>query len=160
MIGESEMRNRIKRKVGFILVIAMLVVMIYPGESGSASEESNGFWIEDGVIKDYVGIENAIVIPDGVTAIGDSAFQGKTITSVAIPGSVTSIGNYAFAGCSTLGNVTIPATVTSVGTAAFSGCTSLSSVSWQSGAGIPDNAFSDCLGLSSLEVSTGLPSIG
>lgn len=154
------MRNRIKRKVGFILVIAMLVVMIYPGESGSASEESNGFWIEDGVIKDYVGIENAIVIPDGVTAIGDSAFQGKTITSVAIPGSVTSIGNYAFAGCSTLGNVTIPATVTSVGTAAFSGCTSLSSVSWQSGAGIPDNAFSDCLGLSSLEVSTGLPSIG
>lgn len=154
------MRNQIRRKIGFILVIAMLIVMIYPGESGSASEESNGFRIENNVILDYVGAENAVVIPDGIVGIGDSAFQGTTITSVSIPSSVTSIGNYAFASCYALVNVSIPETVTSVGVAAFSGCSSLGSVEWRSSAGVPDNAFSDCVGLTSVSLSNGISSIG
>lgn len=154
------MRNQIRRKIGFILVIAMLIVMIYPGESGSASEESNGFRIENNVILDYVGAENAVVIPDGIVGIGDSAFQGTTITSVSIPSSVTSIGNYAFASCYALVNVSIPDTVTSVGVAAFSGCSSLGSVEWRSSASVPDNAFSDCAGLTSVSLSNGISSIG
>ena len=44
-----------------------------------------------------------LVIPDGVTSIGGSAFRMcYGLTSVTIPNSVTSIGSYAFVGCSGL----------------------------------------------------------
>ena len=70
-----------------------------------------------------------LVIPDGVTTIGNEAFSGWTgLTSVTIPSSVTSIGNSAFSGCSGLTSVTIPSRVTSIGNYAFSGCSGLTSV--------------------------------
>ena len=43
------MKYQIKRKIGYALVIAMLIVMIYPGELGTAAEASDGFYVEDGV---------------------------------------------------------------------------------------------------------------
>ena len=55
------------------------------------------FIIEDGVLKEYVGEESDVVIPDGVTAIGDCAFDGCDMETVFIPDSVTSIGEGAFA---------------------------------------------------------------
>lgn len=44
-------------------------------------------------------------IPEGVTGIGDYAFDGCGLTSVTIPGSVTSIGSSAFSGCPSLKDV-------------------------------------------------------
>lgn len=154
------MRNRIRRQLGFVLVIAMLIVMIYPGETGSASEDSSGFAVDNGVLTQYVGAENSVVIPDTVTAIGDSAFQNMPINSVTIPSSVTSIGAFAFAGCTNLTSINIPSSVASIGSNAFANCTSLSSVSWQSGAGIPAEAFNGCRGLTSVSIAQTVPSIG
>lgn len=47
-----------------------------------------------------------VIIEEGVTTIGASAFQGcSSLASVVIPSSVTEIGNYAFQGCSSLATV-------------------------------------------------------
>ena len=51
-------------------------------------------------------IEN-LVVPDGVTSIGDWTFAGCGLTSVTIPDSVTSIGESAFTNCSSLTKVNI-----------------------------------------------------
>ena len=49
-----------------------------------------------------------------------------TIESLVIPNGVTSIGDYAFYGCKNLMNISIPDSVVSVGESAFQGCSKLS----------------------------------
>ena len=61
-----------------------------------------------------------VVIEDGVLSIGQEAFAGIHLTSVAIPNSVRSIGKEAFLGCC-LTSVTIPNNVTTIGQGAFLG---------------------------------------
>ena len=82
-----------------------------------------GFEIVNGVLKKYTEEQDVteVVIPDGVTSIGERAFEwGNNLTDVTIPDSVTSIGNKAFEGCYNLTNVTIPDSVTSIRENAFS----------------------------------------
>ena len=67
-----------------------------------------------------------VVIEDGVTSIGDSAFEGCTsLTSITIPDSVTSIGSSAFYWCDSLTSITIPDGVTSIGNYTFYNCSGL-----------------------------------
>ena len=100
------------------------------------------------------GVNDVVTIPDGVTNIGNYAFENCSgLTSVAIPDSVASIGNHAFANCLGLTSITIPGSVTSIGNYAFYGCSGLTSVT------IPDSvtsiggwAFYDCSKLTSLSL--------
>ncbi|MGO9203306.1 MAG: leucine-rich repeat protein, partial [Limisphaerales bacterium] len=61
-------------------------------------------------------------IPDGVTSIGDSAFDSCTgLTSVTIPSSVGNIGDWAFDGCSNLTGVYFQGNTPACNSSAFTG---------------------------------------
>ena len=102
-----------------------------------------------------------LTIPDGLTSIGDQAFNGCSgLTSVTIPDSVTNIGSYAFNGCSGLTSVTIPDSVTNIGSYAFNGCSGLTSVTIpDSVTGIGSNSFEGCFGLTSITIPDSMTSI-
>ena len=70
-----------------------------------------------------------ISIPDSVTTIGSSAFEGCTaLNEIDIPDSVTTINSSAFYGCSALKEIVIPDSVISMGSSMFRNCTSLEMV--------------------------------
>ena len=103
-----------------------------------------------------------VVIEDGVTSIGESAFfYCSSLTSITIPDSVTSIGDYAFFNCSSLTSITIPDSVTSIGESAFYGCSSLTSITIpDSVTSIGNSAFSYCSRLTSIMIPDSVTSIG
>ena len=121
------------------------------------------FLIEDGIATAYFD-KNAtsVVIPKGVTSIGDGAFRGCTsLTSVVIPESVMSIGNHAFCNCKSLKSIIIPEGVTSIGESAFHDCDSLKSIVIPNGVtSIGAGAFIGCSSLTSVEIPKGVTSIG
>ncbi len=143
------------------------------------------FVIEDNVLHRYDGPGGAVVIPEGVTEIGEAAFYNcdelqsvtipKSVTtigeaafsfcinlqSVTIPESVATIGEFAFWNCTGLQSVTIPGSVTQIGEQAFNGCYSLKSVTIPEGVTeIALRAFSHCTSLKSVTIPEGVTQIG
>ena len=121
-------------------------------DSNNPSYKSvNGLLLSKDGKKLIAGVNGDVVIPQGVTSIGDYAFRGCSgLTSITIPNSVTSIGEEAFSYCSRLTSVTIPNSVMSIGDSAFWNCDGLTSVAIpDSVTSIGDWAFRGCSNLKS-----------
>ena len=118
-MDQEKEKNFVKRALALLIALAMLAGSLLGGvsEEAYAAEGSaasgNGWELDAGgllTIQSDTGMTNwvsssygykaqvkKVVLKDGVTSIGRSAFEGySNLTSVEIPNSVTSIGSYAF----------------------------------------------------------------
>jgi hypothetical protein len=88
----------------------------------------------------------SVIIPEGVTEIRSNAFRGcNNLIGAVIPNSVTAIGENAFAGCSNLLRVNIPEGVSEIKAGTFRGCSSIQEVTIPRSVDyIWDGAFSGC----------------
>ena len=138
----------------------------------------DGMVIKNGILTEYNGLATELVIPSGVTSIGNGAFLGCSgLTSVTIGSGVTSIGNYAFWGCDKIQNVTTPmellsgfdktklenVTITKgeIPNNAFINCTNLTTVTLKdSVTSIGGSAFNGCSGLTSITIPDSVTSMG
>ncbi len=124
-----------------------------------------------------------VVIPEGVTDIGNSAFAYSTIQKVTLPSTLrtisdsvfegsalveftantglATIGNAAFKHCESLRTVKMTDTVKKIGDAAFRGCKILSRVDLGNGlTAISSFMFDGCANLSSLRIPASVTTVG
>ncbi len=102
------------------------------------------FMIQNGVLTQYNGSGGKVIIPEGVTEIGERVFSNRTdLTGIVIPEGVTQIGNGAFCNCKGLTSVDMPESVTKIGDSAFRHCVNLTDINVPEGAKIGRCAFYD-----------------
>ncbi|MCI9080614.1 MAG: leucine-rich repeat protein [Lachnospiraceae bacterium] len=111
--------------------------------------------------KAYKGNIDTIVIGQGITAIGKSAFRGLGASRVFLPDTVKTIGDAAFQDNGVLLSVTIPGSVETIGNDAFRECNSLASVTISEGVKtIGERAFHSCTQLQYIDFPKSIQSIG
>ena len=104
-------------------------------------------------------VQGEIVVPEGITAIGKSAFENSGITGIKLPSTLEIIGERAFYG-SKLTSVTIPASVLEIGAEAFSTSSVETAVLDCKDAVFAESVFADCKSLVSVDFCTGLKALG
>ena len=132
------------------------------GTGAMKNYESGAFMNEDNQSPVYMSWNvKKIVIEEGVTSIGNSAFAYcRGLISITIPDSVTSIGEWAFDGCTSLPSITISSSVTSIEFGTFKDCSSLTSITIPDGVtSIGAYAFSKCSSLTSITIPDSVTSI-
>lgn len=113
-------------------------------------------------LKQYLGRDKEVWIPDGVTRIGEKAFDRcEHIRIVHIPESVTEIAERAFRLCINLREVYLPSQLKTLKQSAFKGCQKLHSIHLPpSLEAIRDSALSQCEALCEICVPDSVHEIG
>jgi uncharacterized repeat protein (TIGR02543 family) len=97
--------------------------------SGARAEvdDTNIYNITGGVVSNGSACTGDVVIPEGVTHIGTSAFGSSPVTSISLPNSLIEIGQQAFLGTG-LTAITIPKNVSTMGLGVFQNSFELTSI--------------------------------
>lgn len=123
--------------------------------------DGNGYISDDGTRFKVIGVSadasydvnlnlTAIVAPNTVTNIGDSAFRDcSMLSSISIP-AATNIGVHTFADCDALTSVMLPA-ATTIDDSAFETCDSFTYVSLPAATSIEELAFAGCTSLAAVD---------
>ena len=132
-----------------VLLMLGMVLGLLPLEAKAAESD---FMIENGVLKEYNGLGGAVVVPDGVTAIGSAAFWNNPnvdkITSITLPDSVVELYDSAFGYCTGMKNIRLSKNLKKIGHWAFLHCSSLTNLTIpESVTHIAEGAFEDCVNL-------------
>ncbi len=197
--------------LAFVMTFSLLPTVTWAADNDcSAAGDGSVTWSYDadtttltisgtGAMKDYkrIGKKNKapwitaswassikiVEINDGVTRIGNYAFYGLPITSVALPDTAVEIGDYAFSTtslqntnflksntvlgeyvfqkCTALESITIPEGWTSLGTSTFAECANVTKVIFPSTLKeINSGAFTSCSSLKSIEIPEGVEKVG
>ncbi len=157
-----------------------------PSQGTPPQQDSKDFIISGTTLVSYNGTDAKVLIPRGITQIGDRAFHcRKSVTAVElpdtiehigeqvftksgikeiiIPASVRTIGEWAFQSCPELERITFSpeSKMTTFGSSAFVGCESLASVTLPpSLEEIPSQAFMDCTSLETIAIPDSVHTIG
>jgi len=145
------------------LVIKDNTIIAYEILNAKKKDKNGNDLVVFNSIKSYFpnkyGILKTLVIPDGITSIGDKAFLNcSSLESIEIPESVSYIGKYAFAYCNKLVSLTLPE-VEIIDDYAFFKCSSLVvlSISRQDTMSIKKinkYAFSECTSLQNVTIES------
>jgi hypothetical protein len=136
----------------------------------------NSYYLSDnGILFDVTGTtliqypigntQTSYIIPDGVTSIGDYAFQNSNLSTITFPDSITIIGQYAFQ-YSNLSQIVIPSGLQTIGIYAFFNNITLTTIIFENNSeltSIGNYAFATDPGnsiLTSINIPASVTSIG
>ena len=153
---------------------------IFIGCKGLADE--NGFVAVNNEIHSFYGANREIIVPKGITAIADGAFNYSGITSIRLPASLKKLGSAfhyceclteielpegitklednTFLACTGLETVSLPDTLLEIGKSVFEGCWKLKEIRIPDGVNIINNsAFKKCKSLQEICIPEGISTI-
>lgn len=164
-----------------ILFAAMVCASVHAQET-SGSCGANATWAYDaskatltisgtGAMYDYDGeapwsayVESVktVEIEEGITSVGNNAFNGCTaLKSVTFPpDGFIRIGDYALSGCTSFKNLNMPRSMTTIGDGAFSGSAVRGATIYGGVKKIGNYAFESCASLEGVGIYEGVEEIG
>ena len=124
--------------------------------------DENDFIIKDGVLKQYVGKDADVVLPNSVKVIGAKAFYNSdTLVTLECNEGLTTIKEKAFEGCKALNSVYFPNSLAHIEDDAFYNCLVLNEVMIEKGLlSIGTYAFSKCPNLYAIKIPKSVNRIG
>lgn len=158
----TEVRNNCKGVPGIPDEDTLYVVTNLGTATGTFDDNKFKYDSQDGHIgiaaianNAFKGVQKvgSIVVGDGISYVGDSAFEDSFISNVHF-NSVTYIGNRVFKNCKYLSSVDLSEKTTTIGNEAFSNCSTLTGISIPKGVNVMGyGAFSNCAVLSNVDLS-------
>ena len=153
-----------KKKIAVIMILIIGILSVTFTFASCYRPNKDLFELDGTTIvrlTNYGRSQSHIVVPDGITGIGNDAFKNCiNLIKVELPDSVESIGEGAFEFCYGLREINIPYKVTQIKSCAFGGCMNLTKIN------IPDSvteigylAFAMCTSLTNIVIPNGVEAI-